>query len=368
MAENPVNLLLEALPPILETSEMFALMKRLREARNVVITCHANPDGDALGSVLGWQEYLRSLGKRTQIVLPTPYPDFLRWLPGADHAYIFDTGNDHRQWRASPQKIHDAFAAADLICCLDFNEPSRVGGMEKMLREAKADKILIDHHEHPDTAFFVQLVSRPEASSTCELVCRLICQLGAYEQMSRSAAEALYCGMMTDTGAFSYASSAPHIYLLISLLLAKGIDKDAIYRNVYHAYSADRLKLVGHLLCNKLEFHLDNHASIYSLTAEEMKQFHFKRGDAEGIVNLPLQVKGLRLSIALREDTAQPLVRVSMRSVGDLDCTQIAKRFFNGGGHKNASGGSLPLPMETALQTARDAIEAFKDEILGASV
>ena len=237
--------------------------------------------------------------------------------------------------------------------------------MEKMLREAKADKILIDHHEHPDTAFFAQSISRPEASSTCEIICRLICQLGAYDQMSRAAAEAIYCGMMTDTGAFTYASSAPHIYLLVSLLLAKGIDKDAIYREVYHAFSADRLKLVGHLLCNKLEFHADNHASIYSLTAEEMKQFNFKRGDAEGIVNLPLQVKGLRLSIGLREDTARPLIRVSMRSVGDLDCTQIAQRFFNGGGHKNASGGSLPLPMETALQTARDAIEAFKDEIAG---
>ena len=198
-------------------------------------------------------------------------------------------------------------------------------------------------------------------SSTCEIVFRLLYQLGGYETMTANGAAALYCGMMTDTGGFTYASSNPEIYLIISLLLQKGIDKDKIYRNVYNNYSPSRLKLQGYILYEKLTFFADNHASLFTLTREELKRFRFIRGDAEGLVNIPLQVRGMRLSVSLREDTERDLIRVSLRSVDDFPCNKMAEEFFNGGGHLNASGGTLPFPMEEAVKTAERAIEAYKD-------
>ena len=155
----------------------------------------------------------------------------------------------------------------------------------------------------------------------------------------------------------------PEIYEIISLLLTKEIDKDKIYRNVFNVYSADRMRLTGYVLYEKLHFYARNRASIFTLTREEMKRFNFIRGDAEGLVNMPLQVKGMRLSISLREDTERDVVRVSLRSVDDFPCNKMAEEFFNGGGHLNASGGELPFPLEEAVKTAERAIEAYSEKL-----
>ena len=167
--------------------------------------------------------------------------------------------------------------------------------------------------------------------------------------------------MMTDPGGFTYNSSRPEIYEIISMLLTKGIDKDRIYRNVFHVYSTDRLRLTGYVLYEKLQFLAGGKAAYFTLTREEMQRFRFIRGDAEGLVNIPLQVKGLRLSISLREDTEKDVIRVSLRSVDDFPCNKMASEFFNGGGHLNASGGELPFPMEEAIRTAERAIETYRD-------
>ena len=181
--------------------------------------------------------------------------------------------------------------------------------------------------------------------------------------MTLGGATCLYTGMMTDTGGFTYNSNNPEIYEVISLLLTKGIDKDKIYRNVFHVYSIDRMRLTGYILYEKLKFYANNRASIYTLTRSEMKRFNFIRGDAEGLVNMPLQVKGMRLSISLREDTERDVIRVSLRSVDDFPCNKMAEAFFNGGGHLNASGGELPFPLEEAIKTAERAIEAFAEKL-----
>ena len=166
---------------------------------------------------------------------------------------------------------------------------------------------------------------------------------------------------MTDTGGFTYNSNDPEIYEVISMLLTKGIDKDKIYRNVFNVYSEDRMRLTGYILYRKLRFYYNRHASIFALTREEMRRFHFIRGDAEGLVNMPLQVKGMRLSISLREDTERDVVRVSLRSVDDFPCNRMAEEFFHGGGHLNASGGELPFPLSEAMLTAERAIKAYAD-------
>ena len=285
------------------------------------------------------------------MVLPNPFPDFLRWLPNS-HTIQFYAKHE----KEARQIIQDA----DLIFCLDFNALDRLQEMRDAVAKSSADKVIIDHHLNPDREMARMTISHPEACSTSELVFRLIHQLGGFEQMTRLGATCIYTGMMTDTGGFTYSSSRPEIYEVISLLLSKGIDKDKIYRNVFNVYSVDRIRLTGYILYEKLQFLADNHASLFTLTREEMKRFNFIRGDAEGLVNMPLQVKGMRLSISLREDTERDVVRVSLRSVDDFPCNKMAEEFFNGGGHPNASGGELPFPLSDAVETAQKAIEAYR--------
>lgn len=337
--------------PLLSQEELFELMRIVQSSRRIVICAHRGPDGDAVGSCLGWAEYLTHLGKQVKVVLPNPFPDFLRWLPNS-HTIQFYAKHE----KEARQIIQDA----DLIFCLDFNALDRLQEMRDAVAKSSADKVIIDHHLNPDREMARMTISHPEACATSELVFRLIHQLGGFEQMTRLGATCIYTGMMTDTGGFTYSSSRPEIYEVISLLLSKGIDKDKIYRNVFNVYSVDRIRLTGYILYEKLQFLADNHASLFTLTREEMKRFNFIRGDAEGLVNMPLQVKGMRLSISLREDTERDVVRVSLRSVDDFPCNKMAEEFFNGGGHPNASGGELPFPLSDAVETAQKAIEAYR--------
>ena len=326
----------------------------ISDAQTILITCHKSPDGDAIGSCLGWTEYLRAQGKEPVIIVPDQYPDFLLWMPNTEKIVRYDK---HKE------KCDMLFKIADLVFCLDYNTPSRVEDMEEALVSSPARRVLIDHHLNPDVPA-VLTISRPEASSTSELVFRIVWQLGGFEMMSKQFATPIYCGMMTDTGGFTFNSSNPEIYFIISELLTKHIDKDRIYRNVYHNYSEDRIRLMGYVMYEKLVYLPEYHAAFYTLTKEEQKCFHFIKGDAEGLVNIPQQIKGLKLSISLREDTEKPrLIWVSLRSVDDFPCNKMAEDFFNGGGHLNAAGGRINGTMEDAVETVKKALVAYKDKL-----
>ena len=338
------------IPPLITETERGLLQNLIAKAKRILICGHRGPDGDAVGSALGWADYLKRLGKETVIMMPNPFPDFLRWLPG-----IQDISFYMRHEAEAEQTIK----SCDLVFCLDFNALHRLMEMGDVIAAHAAPRVIIDHHLNPDRNAAALTISHPQMCSTCEVVLRLLLQLGGYEDMGSRAATALYTGMMTDTGGFTYNSNSPEIYQLISLLLAKGIDKDKIYRNVFNTYSESRLCLTGYILYKKLDFYQDRRASIFTLTRSEMTRFNFIRGDAEGLVNMPLQVKGMRLSISLREDTERDVVRVSLRSVDDFPCNKMAEEFFNGGGHLNASGGELPFPLSEAVKTAERAIEAY---------
>ncbi len=304
------------------------------EADTIVCVCHTNPDGDAIGSLLGVGEVLRFLGKDPLLVAPDQWPDYLQWMPNSEKLVRYDK---HQQYVDTVLKI------ADLIVCVDFNTLSRTDAMEQALLASPAKKILIDHHLDPDVEA-VLTVSRPQMSSTCEVVFRMVWQMGLFDELGKHFAGPIYSGMMTDTGGFTFNSSDPDIFFIIGQLLTKRINKDKIYRCVYHNYSVHRLRLVGHVLCNRLVVDEKRHAAYYTLCRDDLKKFQFVKGDAEGLVNMPLQIKGLKLSISLREDTERDnLVWVSLRSVDDFPCNEVAARFFNGGGHLNASGGRLSL-------------------------
>jgi len=341
---------------LLNESQLSQLNLLISTADNILVTCHKSPDGDAIGSCLGWAEYLRSRGKEPTIIVPDQYPDFLLWMPNTEKIVRYDR---HRE------KCDMLFKIADLVFCLDYNTTSRVNEMEAALVGSPAPKVLIDHHLDPDVPA-VLTISQPDACSTCEIVFRIVWQLDGFKDLSKHFAVPIYCGMMTDTGGFTFNSTRPEIFFIIGELLTKHIDKDRIYRNVYHNYSEDRIRLMGYVMYEKLVYLPEFHTAFYAITKEELRRFHFVKGDAEGLVNIPQQIKGLKLSISLREDTEKPkLVWLSLRSVDDFPCNKMAADFFNGGGHLNASGGHLNMTMEEAIQVVRKAIIAYADLLKG---
>lgn len=350
----------------LTTEYISELRKLIDGAQNIVVTCHHNPDGDAIGSSLALARYLNAAGKDTTVIIPDAYPDFLQWLPGTQDIIRF---NKH------PEKAEMIFKICDLVFCLDFNTLDRTGeSMAQILTDSKAKKILIDHHLAPDinTAW---AWSAPEMCSTSQMIFHVIEALEkgkalevsdnrsstvGLDGMDKQMATCIYCGMMTDTGAFTYNSTDPEIYNVIAKLLAYGINKDKIYRNVFWTSSVNRLRLWGHIL-QKFIVSDDGHSAYFTLSRAEMKSFNFIKGDAEGLVNMPLQIRGMKLSISLREDTEKDnLIWVSLRSVDDFPCNKMSEQFFNGGGHLNAAGGRLYCSLEEAEKIVQKAIAEFK--------
>ncbi|MBR5084957.1 MAG: DHH family phosphoesterase [Prevotella sp.] len=335
---------------ILTPEEVQILRELISQSQNIIICCHKSPDGDALGAMLGWAEFLRNQGKQSMMVAPDAFPDFLRWLPCIEKIVRYDKHKETGE---------EAFEKADLVFCLDFNCSKRLMDMQVTFDKFSGNKVLIDHHIGPDIDAKI-VVSKPEMSSTCELLFRIIYQMGGFEAMTRQGAVPLYCGMMTDTGGFTYNSSRSDIFYIISLLLTKRFDKDKIYRNVYNNYSEWAIRMRGYVMSQKLNVLPESHASYFSITRKEMKRFHFIKGDAEGLVNEPLRIKGMRMVISLREDTEKDnTVWVSIRSVDHYYCNTIAEKFFNGGGHPNAAGGHLFCSMEEAEQVTLKAILYF---------
>ena len=323
--------------------------KWLERGEKFVIVSHVSPDGDAIGSSLGLWHFLCSQGKTANVVVPNAFPDFLKWMPGSKDILLYD------RYREFANKL---IAEADVICCLDFNAIHRIDAVGPAVLASPARKILIDHHLYPED-FCRIVISHPEISSTSELVFRLICRLGYFGEITKEGAECIYTGMMTDTGGFTYNSNDREIYFIISELLTKGIDKDAIYRKVYNTYSESRLRLMGYVL-TQMKVYDGYNAAMISLTKNEQGRFSYIRGDSEGFVNIPLSIKNVVLSCFLREDTEKPMIKISLRSVGTFPCNKLAAEFFNGGGHLNASGGEFYGTMEEARKVWEQALEKYK--------
>ena len=337
---------------LLNDSEAKSLDLLIETSEHITIFCHRNPDGDAIGSTLGLAHYLKQRGKEdVKVIVPDMFPNFLQWLPGTLDIIRYDK---------KAEEAEEAIKNTDLMLCLDFNDASRTAALETLILESQSKKVLIDHHLDPNINVDV-CISHPEASSTCELVFRIIWQLRGFDNLSKEAAVCIYCGMMTDTGGFTYNSNSPEVFFIISQLLTKDINKDKIYRNVFNNYSVWRIRLMGYVMYTKLNVFAEYHAAYFTLTRQDLKHFHFMKGDAEGLVNMPLQIKGMKLSISLREDTEKPkTIWVSLRSVDDFPANKMAEKYFNGGGHLNAAGGHLNCTMEEAEMLVNKALKEFR--------
>ncbi len=337
---------------MLSADDVAALRDAIEGARRVVATCHVNPDGDAIGSLTAVVSLMTRMGKEAVGITPNIYPDNLKSVPGSSALVVC---NNERE------KVKRLVEEADLIFCLDYNSLQRAGDLlAGYIGGSSARRVMMDHHLYPDD-FCDIAISRPEQSSTCEVLLHVMNDMGWAEDMTLEEAMSLYVGIMTDTGVFTYASSRPELYGCVAFLLRKGIDKDGLYRNIYQTCTEGRLRLMGYMLYVKMEVMKDKHAAILTLTNEEYRRFAVKNGDTEGFVNMPLQMDGVVLSIFLRQDTEERgKIRVSTRSLGDFPCNKMAEEFFNGGGHRNAAGGSLLCSMDKAVETARRAIRKYE--------
>lgn len=339
------------LTKIIQQANIDKVKTYFERAEKIVIVTHVSPDGDALGSSLGLMHYLYEEEKTVHVIVPNAFPDFLRWMPGAKDIIRYD------KYSEFADKL---IAEADVICCLDFNALSRIDAVGPAVAASAGRKLMIDHHLNPEP-FCRVTISHPEISSTSELVFRLICRMGCFDEITYEGAQCIYTGMMTDTGGFTYNSNNREIYFIISELLSKGIDKDEIYRKVFNTYSEGRLRLMGYVLYEKMEVFPQFHASLIWLTKEEQGRFQYVKGDTEGFVNMPLQMKGICFSVFLREDTEKKMIKVSLRSVGTFPCNKVAAEFFNGGGHLNASGGEFYGTMPEAIELFKQALVKYED-------
>jgi len=323
------------------------LAQLISESNNVVITCHLSPDGDAMGSSLGLCRVLRNMGKRARVIVPDTPPKYLMFLPGAQDIVIYSRSQSY---------ANRLFANADLLFCLDYNEPKRIDMVAESMMSSKAVKVMIDHHLYPSD-FPDIVISHPEQSSTSVLVCRLLADMGSDSMIDAEAATCFYTGMMTDTGNFSYNSNDAVLYDVVASLVRKGIDKDAIYRQVYFSNSYNRLRLNGYAMCEKFEVFPEHRGALITLTRNELNSFNYQKGDTEDLVNRPLTIPEVTYSVFLREET--DYIKVSARSKGDFPVNLMCQLHFNGGGHLNAAGGEFYGTMEEAVAELHKVMDEF---------
>ncbi len=321
----------------------------------IVITTHLSPDGDALGASLALYHYLFHKEKDVKLIVPNSFPYFLKWMKGTENVLVYEY---------NPEVGQHIITNAELIFCIDFNVPKRIGKMAPFVTASTAKKILIDHHPYPENSCDV-VISYPEISSTSELIFRLLYQAGEYEYIDKDIAECIYCGMMTDTGGFTYNSNDPEIFEIISLLLRKQINKDAIYSHVYHNYTEERFRLLGFTLLKRMKIYHDIHSALIYLSKEDQQRYKSTKGDTEGFVNYPLSIRGIVFSAFIYED--DNYVKLSFRSQGNFACNEFAAEFFQGGGHLNAAGGEFYGTLEEAIVLFETGLKKYELKLKNAS-
>ena len=324
----------------------------LSSPKKIVITSHRNPDGDAIGSSLGLYHYLVQLGHSVTVTFPSGFPPIFEWMPDSEEIIIFDVQ------QALTRK---AIEEADVIFALDYNSLDRIDKMGEIIRPlSKKPKIMIDHHREPEP-FVDFMLSDITASSTSELVFDFIRMLGDVEKVNKTVGECLYTGIVTDTGSFKFATS-PKLFRTVADLIERGVD-DYLLQDLIHNNLPEKvLRLLGHCLYERMEVLPEYKTGIVWLSKKDYEIFDIQRGDTEGIVNHVLSMKDVRLAFFVTEQPT--IVKISMRSKGDLNVQEICKDHFNGGGHKNASGGYSYATLKATIDKFKNLLPLYKEKIL----
>lgn len=319
--------------------------------QKVVIITHWSPDGDAMGSSLGLYNYLTRKKHKVTVVTPNDYPSFLHWLPGNNK--VIDN-------KLNTKEAKNKITKADVIFCLDFNSLKRIDELGEVVERSKGIKFIIDHHQQPD-GFADYLVHDTAASSTSELVYEFIAQLGDGNLVTEKIASCLYTGIMTDTGSFSFSSTSSNTHRIAAKLIEAGAKGAAIHDAVYEGKTEERIKLLGYCLSEKLKVLHEQNTAFITLSNDELKNFNFKKGDTEGIVNYALSIKGVEFAAFFVERDG--IIKTSFRSKGKFDVNQFARKHFEGGGHKNAAGGSCNLSLDETIVKFIEILPKYKKQL-----
>ena len=328
---------------------MQELKNLLSVKQNVVITTHVNPDGDAIGSSVALLNFLIKMGHDVSVIVPNDYPDFLKWMKNDE--LIINYSNSKNE---SQEKIKNA----SLIFCLDFNNLNRINELGDYISESKAKKVLIDHHLDPSD-FYDFKIHDVKASATAELVYNFLIELDS-NAVDKDISEALYTGILTDTGSFKFSMS-PKVHKIVSDLMIRGVDIGFINNKIYDSNSLDKLKLIGYALSEKLEVISNGNVAYIVLSRKDLKDHNFRKGDTEGLVNYALSISNVNMAVLIIETKER--IKFSFRSIGQFSVNEFAKKYFNGGGHKNAAGGSLEDKLSVALEKFLKDISKYSKDL-----
>jgi len=327
------------------------LSELLDSADNILIISHINPDGDAIGSQLALYHYLASKGKKAGMMCPNNLQEFLKWMDGSDKINVFIRKR---------KKCVSLIGSADLILMMDFNQPNRLGEAEDYVTRSKAKKVIIDHHLEPK-AFADLIISDPSSCSTSELVHEMVTIMNGGPFLNKSYSEDIYVGIITDTGNFEHGSYTGRTLRIIAGLLESGIDKDVLLNIIYNNFSADRMRLMGLALNERMTVLSEYRTAYISLTKKDLADFNHVKGDTEGFVNLPLSIKGINFSVLFIEK--DNFVKLSFRSKGKFPVNEFASKYFAGGGHRNASGGEFYDTLENTIKYFLKVLEENADSL-----
>ncbi|HUQ66045.1 MAG TPA: bifunctional oligoribonuclease/PAP phosphatase NrnA [Flavitalea sp.] len=323
--------------------EIFPL---LTAPRKVVITTHQKPDPDAMGSSLGMFHFLSSLGHEVTVISPTNWASWLNWM---------QSGNEVIDFELQPEKAQEILNKAEWLFCLDFNIFTRTKNLSQKLYDFKGTRVLIDHHQQPDTASFDYGISNTAKSSTAEMVYDFIVQSGHSDKINTSIAECLYAGVMADTGSFRFASTTASVHHMVAFLKETGLEHSKVHENIYDNFLENRLRFIGHVLMNRMEVFYEYNTVLIAISKKDLLRFQVKTGDTEGLVNYPLSIQGIKLAgLVIDRDEER---KWSFRSKGGFDTNTFARKYFNGGGHFNASGGRSNDPLEITIEKFKTAMK-----------
>ena len=328
-------------------SEIFSLIEK---PKNIVITFHQKPDADAMGSGLGLYNFLIQFGHTVSVISPTNWPSFLNWMPGSKTVVDFEMHND---------KAKALLQKCEWLFCLDFNVLSRTKRMEPVIESLSATKILIDHHQQPQTEAFDFGISDVTKSSTAEMVYDFIIASGHSEKINAETAECLYAGVMTDTGSFRFNSTSANVHRMIADLKDKGLEHSQIHENLFDNFLEGRFRFFGNILLNRMDVFYEYNTALIAIPQSDLIKYNVKTGDTEGLVNFPLSIKGIKLAAVIIDRGDER--KSSFRSKGGFDVNTFARKYFNGGGHFNAAGGKNIEPLDEVVRKFKAAIKENRE-------
>jgi nanoRNase/pAp phosphatase (c-di-AMP/oligoRNAs hydrolase) len=329
----------------MKIQDIQAIELLLSTPKKIAIIPHRGPDGDAMGSTLGLYHFLLKNGHHPVVVSPNEFPDFLAWMPGSETVKIYEKD------KVNCTKILEEAA---LIFTLDFNALHRTGEMETVLSKLKAPFIMIDHHQKPDD-YATFTYSDTSFGSTCEMIYNFICFLGKKEDIDKTIGTCIYTGILTDSGSFRFPKTTGDTHRIVAELIDLGVENTEIPTLLFDNSSFGRLQLLGRALQNMKV--LTEHKTAYTtLTQDELNSFDYVKGDTEGIVNYGLSIKGILFTAIFIENKEEKIIKISFRSQGDFDVNQFARDHFNGGGHRNASGGKSEVSMQETINKFEDLV------------